>query len=115
MAVEWPYPGLNDFSFELMGRRGNLTMTGSTGVPTKVLFGTTWARVHQHPGQYLRGRYGPGYLQHSQSWRMKEGMSGASDTYNSGTFTHCEDETSHACLELYPTDGNWLWLPHRYP
>ena len=105
------YAGLE---FELMGKRGLSKEQG--GQPTKVLFGTTWAKAHQHPGQYLRGRYGSGYLRHLQSWRYLSDMNNAFDTYSkSKDWTHCVDKSSHACLELYPTDGNWLWLPNRFP
>jgi hypothetical protein len=39
-------------------------------MPTLVPFGDTWAPAHAHPGQYLRGRYGPKYLRHAQSWQF---------------------------------------------
>ena len=60
------YQGLE---FELMGKRGNLTLNPGE-MPTLVPFGDTWAPAHAHPGQYLRGRYGPKYLRHAQSWQF---------------------------------------------
>ena len=87
--------------------------------PTQVQFGNdTWALVHDHPGQYLRGRYGPMYLKHAQSWRFVKDMQNAFDSYGksrSEWATSCDSSNMHACLDQYPTDGNWLWLPHRYP
>ena len=84
---------------------------------TQVQFGNTWALAHDHPGQYLRGRYGPMYLKHSQSWRFVKGMNNSIDNYGKShsQWTSCESKPNHACLNHYPTDGNWLWLPHRYP
>ena len=78
-------------------------------------FGDTWAPAHDHPGQYLRGRYGPKYLQHAQSWQFVN-MDNAFDSYltQSGSWTKC-DKNDQACLEKYPSDGNQQWLPHRYP
>ena len=105
------YQGLE---FELMGKRGNLTLKPGE-VPTLVPFGDTWARGHNHPGQYLRGRYGPRYLRHAQSWQFVN-MDSAFDSYTrqSGSWTEC-DKSNHACLDKYPSDGNQQWLPHRYP
>ena len=60
------YQGLE---FELMGKKGNLTLNPGE-MPTLVPFGDTWAPAHAHPGQYLRGRYGPKYLRHAQSWQF---------------------------------------------
>ena len=104
------YKGLE---FELMGKRGNLTLTDQ---PTLVPFGHVWAPGHDHPGSYLRGRYGPNYLRHAQSWIFVQDMANAFDSYSSqsGSWNRCPDD-NHACLEKYPTDGNYLWLPHRYP
>ena len=103
----------NGLEFELMGKQGNLTLK-TDQIPTRVQFGDTWALAHHHPGQYLRGRYGPKYLQHAQSWRFISDMSGAFDSYQSHSWTSCKS-SSHACLDNYPMDGNWQWLPHRYP
>lgn len=100
--------------FELMGKRGNLTLHKDQP-PTRILYGDSWVRVHDHPGQYARGRYGPRYLQHSQSWKFLENMNGAFDSYGGHQWTHCANPGHHACLELYPSDGNVIFLPHRYP
>ena len=105
--------------FELMGKRGNLTFdqnTGSESMPTRILYGSTWCKAHNHPGQYLRGRYGPHYLKHVQSWKFVTNMENSFDSYsNHIQWSHCEDPSHHACLELYPNDGNVEFLPHRYP
>jgi hypothetical protein len=101
-------------SFELMGKRGKLTLKEGMS-PTRILVGSTWARVHHHPGQYLRGRYGPQYLQHAQSWQFLETMENACDNYGGHQWTQCENPGHHACLENYPSDGNVQFLPHRYP
>ena len=97
-----------------MGKRRNLTLGQ---VPTLVQFGDTWAPGHNHPGQYLRGRYGPNYLRHAQSWLFVDNMETAFDSYSSksGSWTPCQDPENQACLDKYPTDGNVQWLPHRYP
>lgn len=109
------YGGLE---FELMGKRGNLTKK-TDEPPTRVLYGNTWSIAHHHPGQYLRGRYGPQYLKHVQSWKFVTQMENAFDSYGSNVAsfsqTHCEDPSHHACLELYPNDGNIEFLPHRFP
>lgn len=59
--------------FEMMGKRGNVSLDllppDLRSVPTKIQVGGVWARVHANPGQYVRGRYGKGYLKHAQSWR----------------------------------------------
>ena len=43
------YQGLE---FELMGKRGNLTLKNGE-MPTLVPFGDTWAPTHRHPGKAL--------------------------------------------------------------
>ncbi len=106
------YKGLE---FELMGKRGNLTLRPDEP-PTLVQFGNSWARSHHHPGRYLRGRYGSNYLKHAQSWRFMSSMNSAFDSYQGGNgWQNCKNQASHACLSRYPTDGNFIWLPHRYP
>ena len=94
----------------------NLTLT-SGEPPTRALFGHTWARVHHHPGQYCRGRYGNKYLKHLQSWRhIDRCKNTAMCKYGDHVaWAHCKDSSHHACLELYPSDGNIEFLPHRYP
>ena len=80
------YQGLE---FELMGKRGNLTLN-SGEMPTLVPFGDTWAPAHAHPGQYLRGRYGPKYLRHAQSWQfvnMANAFDRSSSRYVSTNFS----------------------------
>ena len=102
--------------FELMGTNSkNLTLI-SGEPPTRVLFGHTWARVHHHPGQYCRFRYGHQYLKHLQSWRHVKRCKDSDCNYGDHVaWTHCKDPSHHACLELYPSDGNIDFLPHRYP
>ena len=96
-----------------MGKRGNLTLDGKS-TKTLVQFGDIWVPAHLHPGQYLRGRYGPNYLKHAQSWRFVPSMNSAFDSYSGSAWTSCQN-SNQACLENYPMDGNYYWLPHRYP
>jgi hypothetical protein len=63
------------------------------------------------PGLYARSRYGPGYLQHAQSWRY-EGLETAYANYDSGRWKNvCADPGRHDCLEKYPADGNLMFHP----
>ena len=102
--------------FELMGKHGNLSLQYEES-PTKILFGNTWCRAHNHPGQYIRGRYGKNYLKHVQSWRHVSTMKESHDSYSAhiNEWTHCEDPEMSTCLELMRQDGNIEYLPHRYP
>ena len=106
--------------FELIGTNSkNLTLI-SGEPPTRALFGHTWARVHHHPGQYCRGRYGHHYLKHFQSWRHVQKCKTSSGYHLCNyeldmSWVKCKDSGHHACLDLYPNDGNIGFLPHRYP
>ena len=46
-----------------------------------------WIPVSANPGLYARGRYGPGYLFHVQSWRHKDGMTESFDAYEPGAWS----------------------------
>jgi len=74
-----------------------------------------WIPVTSHPGLYTRGRYGPGYLYHVQSWRFKSGMTGAYSSYSPGAWQPCSQPGHHACLNNYPIQGNTEVLWHSYP
>ena len=61
-----------------------------------------WVSVPAHPGLYTRGRYGPGYLYHVQSWRHVLDMSASDQTYVPATWASCPTPHHHACLNNYP-------------
>ena len=74
-----------------------------------------WSPVLSHPGLYARGRYGPGYLYHVQSWRHVPGMTGSGDTYRPGSWQPCSSPGHQACLNNYPILGNTELLSSIYP
>jgi len=74
-----------------------------------------WVPVISNPGLYSRGRYGPGYLYHSQSWRHKEGMASSYSQYKPGGWSPCSKPGHHACLNNYPVQGNMRLLSSIYP
>jgi len=87
-----------------------------TNQPTRAEIGPgLWVPVVSNPGLYIRGRYGPGYLYHSQSWRYKEGMSGSYAQYKPGGWSACSKPGHHACLNNYPIQGNMRLLSAVYP
>ena len=84
--------------------------------PTRIKVGHhLWIPVVANPGLYIRGRYGPGYLFHVQSWRYKEGMSGSYDSYTPGAWAPCTQPGHQACLNNYPIQGNTHLLSDSYP
>ena len=84
--------------------------------PTRIqLAKDLWIPVVANPGLYTRGRYGPGYLFHIQSWRHKEGMEGSYDEYRPGAWAPCTQPGHHACLNNYPIQGNMELLSENYP
>ena len=74
----------------------------------------TWIFYHSCSGLYCRGRYGPGYLYHVQSWRHV-GMGGSYERYHPSTWQACTDPGHHACLNNYPVEGNMNLLFNMYP
>ena len=85
-------------------------------LPTRIeLAPGVWSAVTSHPGLYCRGRYGPGYLYHVQSWRYKEGMRGSYDSYHPTTWQACSKPGHHACLNNYPVQGNTKLLFDVFP
>ena len=74
-----------------------------------------WSPVLSHPGLYARGRYGPGYLYHVQSWRHVAGMTGSYQSYRPGSWQPCSSPGHHACLNNYPIVGNTELLSSIYP
>jgi len=110
----------NGISVEMMGSLKPLSrniLPGHLGdKPTRVqLDADLWIPVMSNPGLYSRGRYGPGYLFHIQSWRHKDGMSGSYDTYHPGAWAPCSQPGHHACLNNYPIQGNMELLSEVYP
>jgi len=84
--------------------------------PTRAEIGPgLWVPVVSNPGLYIRGRYGPGYLYHSQSWRFKEGMSSSYSQYKPGGWSACTKPGHHACLNNYPIQGNMRLLSAVFP
>ena len=73
-----------------------------------------WAPVLANPGLYSRGRYGPDYLYHVQSWRHK-GMENSWARYSAGAWADCPDPGNQACLNNYPIIGNTHLLGPQYP
>lgn len=83
--------------------------------PTRVqVTPDTWIPVPAHPGLYARGRYGPGYLFHVQSWRHV-GMSGSFENYSPGAWQACPTPGHQACLNNYPIQGNMELIGAMYP
>ena len=74
-----------------------------------------WSPVLSHPGLYSRGRYGPGYLYHVQSWRHVAGMSSSYHSYSPGAWQPCTQPGHQACLNNYPILGNTELLSQIYP
>ena len=74
-----------------------------------------WSPVLSHPGLYARGRYGPGYLYHVQSWRHVPGMTGSYQSYRPGSWQPCSSPGHQACLNNYPILGNTELLSSIYP
>ena len=106
-----------NFELEINGRLGiNLLTLTPDEPPTRVLFGTTWARTHDNPGQWVRGRYGPNHLKHVQPTTFTKTR--GNPNYDSYQKYHgwipCTDQ-NHACLQYYSNDGNIEFLPNRYP
>jgi len=84
--------------------------------PTRIqLADELWIPAMSNPGLYTRGRYGPGYLFHIQSWRHKDGMSGSYDEYRPGAWAPCTQPGNQACLNNYPIQGNMELLSEVYP
>ncbi|XP_067009659.2 uncharacterized protein [Anabrus simplex] len=74
-------------------------------IPTRIKFLGMWVRGEWNPGLFARNRYGPGYLQHVQHWRLL-GMHDSWVTYRPGSWISCPKKAHHGCLDQYPTDGN---------
>ena len=110
----------NNFELEINGRRStngvNLLTLTPDEPPTRILFGTTWARTHDNPGQWVRGRYGPNHLKHVQPTRFTKTIGNPNyDSYQKYQgWIPCTDQ-NHACLQYYSNDGNIEFLPNRYP
>lgn len=84
--------------------------------PTRIQVGPElWVPVVSNPGLYSRGRYGPGYLYHVQSWRHKAGMGNSYDEYRPGGWAPCSEPGHQACLNNYPIQGNMELLSQIYP
>ena len=84
--------------------------------PTRIeLAPGLWAPVLSQPGLYARGRYGPGYLYHVQSWRHVAGMTGSYQSYRPASWQPCSSPGHHACLNNYPILGNTELLSNIYP
>ena len=83
--------------------------------PTRIQIGkNTWLRTVANPGLSMRGRYGPRYLQHSESWILR-GMKKSQIQYMPGEWKKCKTPGHHACLSNYPTVGNMDLTPDNYP
>lgn len=83
--------------------------------PTIVQVGPElWVPTITNPGLYIRGRYGPGYLYHVQSWRHA-GMGGSYDKYSPVAWQPCSQANNQACLTNYPIIGNLELRPNMFP
>ena len=110
----------NGITVEMMGSIKPLSMNllpnHLKNKPTRIqLAKDLWVPVLSNPGLYVRGRYGPGYLFHIQSWRHKDGMSGSYDSYQPGAWAPCTQPGHQACLNRYPIQGNIELLSEIYP
>ena len=74
-----------------------------------------WIPTVANPGLYARGRYGPGYLYHVQSWRHVDTMQNAFEDYRPSGWQPCSDMTNQACLVHYSIIGNMQLGPYKYP
>ena len=110
------YKGLE---IEMMGDKVNMSQNWYAHhmkhIPTKIQVGRDlWVRTPANPGRYVRGRYGPGYLFHVQSWRNVPGMNRAFARYSPAAWQPCSNPGHHSCLNNYPIQGNMDLLPEVY-
>ncbi|XP_023337539.1 uncharacterized protein LOC111708410 [Eurytemora carolleeae] len=108
--------GLNT---EMLGDQNNLSLNslppGLSSIPTLVQVGPDlWVPTISNPGLHIRGRYGPGYLYHVQSWRHA-GLDSAFQSYSPVNWQPCSDSSNQACLINYPIIGNMELRPSMYP
>ncbi|XP_063245071.1 uncharacterized protein LOC134546287 isoform X2 [Bacillus rossius redtenbacheri] len=75
-------------------------------IPTRVDVMGLWMLAPANPGLYARNKYGPNFLKHAHSWRYL-GMDSSFSAYKMvGTWRQCPLKHHHACLDLFPPDGN---------
>ena len=117
--------GYNNFEVEVLGQRGNLSLSKSiahlTTTPTKIQIAKTlWVKAHLNPGRSVRGRYKGSILKHVQSWRslpsaMNKNSYISYSEAGKGGWMDCKKPGHHSCLDLHPEDGNLDLIPEIYP
>ena len=78
---------------------------------TKANIRGNWVDTKYSPGLYARNRYGREILKHSQSW-MKVRLPHSFADYEPGSFVGCKNPLHHACLSIFPGDGD---IPFSVP
>ena len=113
------YMSYEGVEVEMFGSKKNMSQSyyrhHMRHVPTRIQVGPDlWVRTHANPGLHVRGRYGPGYLYHVQSWRHT-GLSSSYDKFSIVSWQPCSKPGHHSCLSNYPIQGNMELLPNIYP